>query len=670
MQHRSLIRILSIGLTAITAAAMLAGPFANVAFADIPPNNPATPPVGGLPVTVGGSAVDAANNAYKNILTEITRTLVVALFNALQVFLGQMAYDAANYVASGGKGQAALFFKKGWGNYMQDVASNAVGEFVGSLSSERGSSGGANFFSTLGYDLCQPTDPRKLLNLQLSLSNFFPGLQSKFDRPKPKCDFQQVVKNYQQLYSTMSNTEVWDNVGKGLSTNSSELGTTAKIGNLFSISIAGQLDAQKLARQEGNGIKPVENIITGNVKTPSQVVKEGINKQVVNGPAESQLAMTTTMLNQAFQSGPIQLAKYTASIFLNTLMSKMLKRIFDKGLDAFDFSDLEGPMPAAAGADSVVTAGKLDARAANIDLRTPSLQTTGEYDVLPELAACPEPRGLWNCTIDQTFITAIQSQGDRGGITIGEALNRDFLHKNWKLIPSDANHTKETQDKNCYLKAYCAANLQKLRINRILPVGFEFAANSPENRALCGAASDGCVDLDTVVRGFSSCNDQGERDAAHPWCHLIDPNWVITVPAQQCVLQGYGEDLLSANLDQRKQDCRDIQTCLSSDNNGNCTGGYGYCVAERSTYRFSADACPQEEASCRNFSTRQHQSVSYLRNTVDYGNCGDNPNESVGCLWYATERTSDGRAWDAGVTTGTRVYFNKNLETCDAGNEG
>ena len=85
-------------------------------------------------VNVTSDLPRAVDNYQNNIWSNLTNAAVGALFNALQMFLGQIAYDAANYIASGGKGQAAMFYKKGFLGYMKDVGGAAVGDFVGSLS--------------------------------------------------------------------------------------------------------------------------------------------------------------------------------------------------------------------------------------------------------------------------------------------------------------------------------------------------------------------------------------------------------------------------------------------------------------------------------------------------------------------------------------------------------
>ncbi len=647
-------------LVVITSAVLLVGPLADVVNAQ-PRNAPGAGGGGGIPVAVLADAPALAQGTYDNILTEITRAGVVAFFNALQVFFGQIAYDAASYIASGGKGQEAMYYKKGFGQYLQDVASDSAGEFIGSLSQD------GDFFKKIGYDLCRPTDPRKLLRIQVGLGQFFPGLQGKFTRPRPKCNFQQVVENYNTLYQTMSNSEVLSNIELSLNQSSNDLGVSATIFGRSAASVRLKTDQAALARGEGQGFKAVTDIVSGNVKTPGQVVAEATKEEVIRRPGQNQIAATGAILNNAFRQGPIQLATYTASVFVNTLASKMLKRIFEKGLGAFDFSDL-ATKPDVTSPDSIVTGGKTDARNANIDLRTPNLQKVTQFEVMSEFVACPPTkRGPWNCTVDQALAQAIQTRSDQGGFTVKEALTRNLLHADWRLIPATQN--RENQDPLCYTYGYCVGNLEKLRLMRILSVGFEFAANATENISRCTSAS-GCITLGEVVQNFANCNTAGTRDSSHPWCHLIDPNWVITSMPQQCVLSGYDDTLLSGSLARRTEQCQDVQTCLKRNDNGDCVGGYGYCMAEKTVYRFDADECPARAASCRNYTSRAGQQVALLRNTLDYAQCST---DNAGCLWYATQRDPSGDRvdnWIGTTTTGPRVYFDKTLEVCAASDEG
>jgi hypothetical protein len=99
---------------------------------------------GTLPITaraqIGGPVVIAEDlprridNTLGRITTELMATGVLALVNALQTAAGQLAYDAADYIATGGKGQSAMYYKKGFDGYLEDVGNAALGEFIGSMS--------------------------------------------------------------------------------------------------------------------------------------------------------------------------------------------------------------------------------------------------------------------------------------------------------------------------------------------------------------------------------------------------------------------------------------------------------------------------------------------------------------------------------------------------------
>ncbi len=676
-------------VTLVTGLALLLGPL-QPALAQSP-NLPVPVLAASFPVSITANAPEAANQTYKNIYSELTRAGVLALTNAAQLFLGQMAYDTAEYIATGGKGQGKLFFEGKVGEYLSNVGGDAAGEFMAGLSD-------SSFFRGIGFNVCQPRDPTTLLRLQVSLGDLgrdlFPdpsaalngaagqassaigGLAtSQYNRPRPRCDFQTVLDNYDTLYRTMSDGDVISNLEQSFDPGTSQLGSLTNVYNRFLTDTQRQVTNAAAQRQEGNGFRPLEGIISGSVRTPASVIQEATNEQVVRKPGTDQSQAVQNILSNAWDAGPIQLAIYTGSIFLNTLASKFLQRIFQEGLGgsftpsaAIDFS----------GPDSVAIYGKTDARNANIDLKDPPAQQTADYDVVSQMQTClPAQRGTWNCVLDQSLVQAVRSKTSQGGVTVREALERGFLHKEWRLIPE--TRLKENQDPQCYTQAYCAGNLQKMRLMRILPIGFEFAANSPVNQRRCDSA-EGCITLDEVAKNFSNCNADGQLDDAHPWCHLIDPNWVVTSFSQQCTLKGYTDTLVSSKLPIRKEECQDIQTCLSRNDKGECVGGYGYCLSERPVYRFAADVCPAQAASCRIYTDSANQTVGYLRNTIDRAACDAS---NAGCLWYSTTRelgTPTSTAWTANTSTGDRVYFKaasagqtsatKGFDSCPAGDEG
>ena len=295
-----------------------------------------------------------------------------------------------------------------------------------------------------------------------------------------------------------------------------------------------------------------------------------------------------------------------------------------------------------------------------------------DQDLITQLSTCSQIRGKWNCAMDQNLAIAIGMGTTDGALTIGKAAgignenatvnpNAIGLHADWELIPESdiANNT----DPSCYQRAYCAGNLKKLRLARILPIGFEMAANSPYNVKHKGSY----VTLGEVIRGFYDCNEDGELDKDHPWCHLIDPNWILAAPKYQCRAEGYG-DALMPELGTRQEECGDMVTCLGTDQAGECDRGYGYCLAERPVYKFDAPECDAHNASCRTYVSSKGKDLSALRYTVERGACSQ---ENIGCMWYSTLRytptpdTTDG-LWVGTLNDGPRVYFDGGAEPCAA----
>ena len=614
--------------------------------------------------TIGANIPAKVDAVYQNIRWQVIGAGVTAFMNTMQLVFGTLAYDAADYLATGGKGQSALFYKKGFGGYLADVGGSAAGEFIGSISQ-------STFFQQTGFDLCRPPDPKTLLRIQLSLGQFLPnGTNSSYSRPQAKCDFNNIVSNYEQVYQTLSNTDVLSNVNASLNTNSNDLGVSFLIFNRAATFVGARQTNATNDRKEGSGYQALTDVVSGRIRTPSATVQDEANQMLVKDPKANQETINTFILQSAWNLGPKRLAIYTASVFVNTFSSRLLKRIFEGGIDSINPLNLlsQGSSYTTGGADDLLVGNAQDSRNANIDLRTPNLFKDQAYDVVSEMQACPSNRGTWNCTLDDGLGQALHTQSDSGLFTIRQALDQGFLKKDWRLFPTSNN--REESDPLCYTYGYCSGNLRKLRLLRIIPDGFEFAANDPTNIGRCSGAQ-GCVTLGEVVSGFVDCNASGERDAMHPWCKLIDPNWSLTSFPQQCALTGYGDVLLTSGMPERREECQDIQTCLQRNDKGECVGGYGQCVSEKVAYRFGGQECLPQFASCRTYTGREGGSaVSYLRNTLDYGTCSA---DNVGCLWYATKRDPSNpspNAWIGTVNEGSRVYFDKTMATCEASGEG
>ncbi len=648
-------------------ACFLLAPLSAFAIGDAPSIKDKAGVPGYPAVSITENLPERINAAYENIRWELIGAGTLAFMNGLQTFFGQLAYDAADYIATGGKGQSAVYYKKGFEGYMKDVAGSAAGDFIGSLSS-------AAFFQGAGFDLCRPPDPKTLLRIQLSLGQFLPGgTNSAFQRPEARCAFNDIIRNYEQVYQTLSNGEVFRNVEASLNPSSNDLGVTFLIFNRAQEFVHRRTENAEKDRKEGGGYQAIRDIVSGRIKTPSETIREQANQVLVKDPKANQAQINSFILEQAWEMGPSNLLKYTASVFLNTLASKTLARVMKDGIDIFDVFKRK-KINLVRGADDLLETSREDKRQANISLRTPNLFRNASYDVLLEMQACPETRSTWNCVLDEGLGQALRSQGDAGAFTLQEAVDRGYLKSNWRLYPS--TNAREERDPLCYTYGYCSGNLRKLRLMRILPVSLEFVANDPKNIERC-SSERGCITLGEAIEGFVKCNARGERDASNPWCRMIDPNWALTALPQQCALSGFGDASLASGLSQRREECQDIQTCLQRNDQGECVGGYGHCVAEKTAYRFGGQECPARAASCRTYTPREKENetsdqaeVSYLRNTLEYGRCSE---DTVGCMWYSTQRDPAGGrsdAWMGNVSQGPRVFFDATIESCEASGAG
>lgn len=614
------------------------------------------PPIPGTPVVITGDIYSETKKQISGFFSTITVGAITALMNAAQVFTQRIAYDAAQRILTGDSGQAPLFWEQGFGDYLGAVAQDAGNQFISSINSE--------VFNSYGFDLCTPIDP---LKLQLSL-----GI-SPIERLQATCTFARIGAAFEQTKDAFTDTkDIFDNVSPLYNPHASELSVGISLHNQYLDAQARNLKSAELDRQESQGLKTVQDLISGKIRTPSKVIEQTLGEtNVVRQALESGRLNYMTLAGNAFRIGATQLGVLTASTFLNTLAVGLLQKVFD-GLTgaSVDVSEAELAQMDAAGNRNVARA-----RVVFSDLLTPNLFTSEKQDFVAELASCPTPRGLWGCSMDEALAAALRTVGETGGYTVGRAShvtlngeppsNPAFLHKDWQLIPE--SDVKENADPSCYQRAYCATNLSKLRYARILPVGWEMAANSPYNKKQDGRY----VTLQEVISGFNTCNADGAADAQHPWCHLIDPNWVLSAPSFQCKVKGYGETVFPGTS-LRLQECADAVSCLQRDDRGNCVGGYGYCLAEKPVWRFAGDQCLERFASCRTYQGRDNKQVSFLRNTLDYGSCSA---DNVGCMWYATERSAgdpNGATWvgQLAATSGPRVYLDATAQPCSAANDG
>ncbi|MEA3272136.1 MAG: hypothetical protein U9P90_00535, partial [Patescibacteria group bacterium] len=549
------------------------------------------------------------------------------VFNSLNYFLQKLAYDAAIWVSSGGQGQGPLFEYKDFGSYISDVALDTAASAIDELS------------DGWPVDLCSPSLdflPEVSMSIQLGVVQTY--------EPRPRCSWNELSANWDQFIAENSSGEVLAEYARSIRPGEGGLGSILALHEKIATEQAKKSQGAIEARREGGGIKPVVGV-SGYIESPVTLVEEELRNRFVRAPQRGTEQSVENVLASA--DSWISMGLNVGSLFLNTLTSNLFSNIMEGMFDTGELISERGSLWDLGGSGTEPSGGRIAAEEIFADLLTPSILEVTNYSPLSEFTTCPNERGSQNCVMDASFAAALSQSAGGNTITVKDALQKGYLRGNWPLIPLEDK--SRNQDPNCYTYGYCYSNLVKLRKARIIPIGWELAANSMANDI------GNPITLGEVVNGFDDCGS--DTTDPSPWCHLINPNWILKFPITQCKLKVSGSRLASAEGDLRESMCVDTPSCIEEDNDGKCLGAWGYCTREKNIWRMTADTCSAEYSSCETLTNREGKKVSYLKNTLDYDNCNVG---NVGCKWYSRSKTGD--SWNPA----DRIYLNKNVEMCDA----
>ncbi len=590
--------------------------------------------------------------------------VATALVNTVSFTADRLAYDAAVRIATGGPAEQPLYDGTPERTYLGQLGADIAGEAIGSLSDTIEGAGGL----LSNFNLCAPSSPYTLIQFKL-------GIKGVYKRPEPKCDFNKMfgpegtwnsfIADLTDKSDGEKNQLILKELANMYDPQKAEFGA----GLQLSTDIFGEttllpfIGVQK--KLQDNGFKDVVNAITQKVETPASILEKQVEESQDASTKVREQATFAMLTNKDLL---LSLGVHAGSVFSNTLLSKVQERIW-QGMFDFDTTQVDPFDPESFALDTTE-----DAAQRYRSLLAFSPLQISNYSILSDFITCPgsDSRGLYNCVADANFISAVARADAGAPLTVAEAIDEGLLDGSWPLIP--AADVARNQDAFCYTYGFCYGNLVKLRKARVISIGWELAANATANPVEDPAT------LQEVMDGFTSCGPDGLPDDNHPWCKMIDPDWVLKYPDTQCRMQTYGETLLTDKADERAQSCVDMPSCIAQDENGNCVGGYGYCVAEENTWRFRGESCPEYAASCLAFEDSEGTSTALLKNTVDPGPCTE---DTVGCRWYATqkEEQEDGTYAYAAIDSiadadadtakyADRIYFNSQVEECDEENGG
>lgn len=604
----------------------------------------------------------------------VATALFGGLIDAMSMIAQRIAYEAASDLLTGNPGDEPRFWSDPFGPWLENQADDLSSQFIDRLDDIVGDWTQASMGENFRFSFCTPPDP---LSAKLSF-----GIGEAMRLGRRACGYKQVAENFSAVKDMIESRDALQLHRPSVAYGASDLSVGVEMNSAYyNDMLKGNADSI-LERSENKGWKAVTDAVTGKINIPTTLAEDSYKQMSpLSMTAQTEGEQRAAILGNYFLVGLENIPLLALNTFTNTLIVGLLHKWLDPsgpgvgGIGGTTPEEIRLQFEALKNVDASGEAQDLYQRKefakALGDYLLPNFASSDDLDIITELTTCNTPRKRFNCAMDQALGVAIQVGTKDGALTVGRASglgsegasfspSSQALHADWELIPE--NDIKNNTDPTCAQRAYCGGNLKKMRLSRIIPVGWEMAANSPYNVKKNGRY----ITLGEVIRGFYDCNPQGELDKDHPWCHLIDPNWVLTAPKYQCRAKGYGDALLP-EIGSRLEECGDMVSCLSTSQTGECTGGYGYCLAERPVWKFESRECDPQFVSCRTYNYVGGQ-VSALRNTVDRGKCSE---ENMGCLWYATDRyvydtqTPDG-LWVGTATTGPRLYMDRGVEPCSS----
>lgn len=614
-------------------------------------------------VTIGASLPETARQIFDQIWQGLKTAVLTAVSRIVAYAMRKIAYDSAVWLASGGKGQTPFAHTKSFGDYLKNVGDDALGLGIEALG------------QPFGFNLCKIPDIKVDLGLRLGLRTGFGNVSDPTQ--KPPCTFSQFINEWTSgdAWSskfTAAGQSATEQFNQALSFDKGaggDFGAVLQTSEALNQFVAGNVAGQTQQRQEGQGYRAKETLVSRQTLTPPGIIKKEFERNTPGDVQEKDEAQVRALLT----SGEIRVIPTMLGIFLNTLVSTMVRNYQEKGVLPFGIG-YKGEIAKFEGGG--ILGGRRSAEELFSSFLTVTIGAESEYDLLGQLGSC-EGRGTYNCRADQGLIQAAQQTAGGNPVTIAEALERGWLNGSWKLIPPRRD---ENTDRQFCQRAYCYSNLKVLRQVRLLPLGFEIAAarSSPDRpwslKEVVGTAPN-------YADGFNDCaRDANGRvvydPVSKPFCHLIDPNWVIKIPPTRCAAKGPGAAVLTTGVPTRLDDCMDLQGCVaySVDAQGNRTcSQYGYCTREQNVWDFKADTCQPQFRTCQTYqNVATGETMSYLARTLDSAFCSE---KTSGCRAYSITQTNG--VWSAPTPPAAPAFqnaailFNSNISSaCSAQSPG
>jgi hypothetical protein len=546
-----------------------------------------------------------------------------AFWRALSNAANTIAYDTATWIGSGGKGQKPLFVTEDWGTYLTNIGDNAAGTFL----EELGQNGAVKF------NLCEPSFAVKM---QVGL-----GLTRQVRPAAPACTFRKMVANWEE---SLDDPKFLENFQDMFKPESNDLGYALSLQTAFTENINKEDDLASKKLIGNGGWLDVRSISGNTVGLPS--------KDSANYKLEMEAFLQAETLTQT--TGTFLDA---VNIFLNQLAITLFNRLMGSlnTKDQSITSPYAGDYGGFTNYNADPSSGQTSANDKFRKILEPNFNVRGDYNILAELTACPDPQkaGPTNCVIDEKFRQAIVDRK-----TVGEAVAEGYLNPNAAF-----GYLANGLEPN-YLEGYPYRSLAILRKFRIIPVGWELAAQKLKK--------DG---RSVTIKQALDCYKGSGDGICVGLTSLIDPNWVLKAPQNYCKKEGPGPEILSLQtvgegfessvaLLRNDSYCADEQSCIKENDDGSCQY-YGYCTEEKRTWQFNADSCEPVYNTCQTFRASDGRTISYLENTLEYCSA-----DGAGCAEYSRNYDYATGKWGAPTAQAPNIFLNSRTESCDSANEG
>jgi hypothetical protein len=560
---------------------------------------------------------EAKDSLLERIFKSLVLSVSLTLRNTAVMATRSLAQGVTKKMASGDWGSMgdSSFYTDMWGKMLEDSRDRMVGKMLDEMRDYA--------WDELGLDICSPSLPELKLPIALGLD-----LQKDQKLAEPDCSLANLKGNYTALKNQIDNkiqqykdlngnpagqaglflTEFFETqVGPGRG----EISVGLELRSELRKNVTGATYAEEKQRTEFQGGKTALSLGSGKIKTPAFLTRGYIMSEqdaMVKDKPEVEAA------GNVISDIPEAILGSFLTTFVSSAIKELTAKLLQKGLvnDAESYQPGVGQSlgynkPGAAGSQIDVAFNRPEVNLTSINMSFDNRN----LDLLSQFATCTDNRGYYNCVINHSFQSAVLSASQNEPMTLDDAIKQNLINGDLPLIhPDDPKNSEDS----CYLDGYCYSNLVKLRMARIIPIGWEIAAS--QQKMLIET-----VTLKNVMAGFSSGEYEG----------LIDPDWVLKYPEARCVKEGYGPQHVADNVAERATYCADVQTCINSDENGTCEA-WGYCASEKKVWNFGGVNCQPEFDSCKSLRSRTGKSADYLLKTVDNGSC-DTTN--AGCSWYS-----------------------------------